>query len=111
MDKNDSKKCNIDSSKSDTNSIDDRLVPVSENESNTKHESESRTNGATVSSSNSVMGTNEKVYQLLDVEVDMPSVMPTFESLLKVSSYSGISTYYYTCTCSFLWFIRTVSAV
>jgi hypothetical protein len=37
--------------------------------------------------------------------------MPTFESLLKVSSYSGISTYYYTCTCSFLWFIRTVSAV
>jgi hypothetical protein len=38
----------------------------------------------------------------------MPSVMPTFESLLKVS---GISTYYYTCTCSFLWFIRTVSAV
>lgn len=95
MDKNDSKKCNIDSSKSDTNSIDDRLkVPVSENESNTKNGSESRTNGATVSSSNSVMGTNEKVYQLLDVEVDMPSVMPTFESLLKVSSYSGISTYY-----------------
>ena len=105
MDKNDSKNCNIDSSKSDTNSIDDRLVPVSENES------ESRTNGATVSSSNSVMGTNEKVYQLLDVEVDMPSVMPTFESLLKVSSYSGISMYYYTCTCSFLWFIRTASAV
>jgi hypothetical protein len=29
LDKNDSKKCNIDSSKSDTNSIDDRLVPVS----------------------------------------------------------------------------------
>lgn len=103
MDKNDSKKCNFDLSKSDTNSIDDRLVPVSENES--------RTNGATVSSSNSVMGTNEKVYQLLDVEVDMPSVMPTFESLLKVSSYSGISMYYYTCTCSFLWFIRTASAV
>lgn len=94
LDKNDSKKCNFDLSKSDTNSIDDRLVPVSENES--------RTNGATVSSSNSVMGTNEKVYQLLDVEVDMPSVMPTFESLLKVSSYSGISMYYYTCTCSFL---------
>jgi hypothetical protein len=37
--------------------------------------------------------------------------MPTFESLLKVSSYSGIGMYYYTCTCSFLWFIRTASAV
>lgn len=113
LDKNDEEICNSDSKKltqsenAKTNRLSNGELSSEETNGGTKtklhngacandsndgdHGNKTRTcNGAQSSDSNvnddkGAANTNEKVYQLLDVEIDQPSQMPTFESLLKES--------------------------